>query len=156
MKNREQEPLHSVNLLLYKPQLLVREAARGMEVFDPVRRKYFLLNPEELVRQLLLRYLLTETGIPRSRMAVERKVKVGKLEKRFDLLLFDHQGQPVMVIECKRATEALDQAVIDQAGRYNTTLKAPFLMVTNGLQHLVFQIDFTNGKFIRLPHFPSI
>jgi hypothetical protein len=145
----------NLDLLKYKDLLELRTQQGLREVLDPVRRRFVPLTPEEFVRQLLIQYLMVGQGIARGRIAVERKIVAGKLEKRFDLLVFDAAGNPWMLIECKSAAVSLSQEVMEQAGWYNTAVRAPFLIITNGMTTLGYKIDFDTQQVFRLFQFPE-
>lgn len=116
------------------------------EVFDPVRKKWLLLTPEEHVRQVFVLYLLNVKQIPLSHISVEKAITVNGLTKRYDIVVFNMNKRPEIVIECKAPEVKLTQAVIEQAGRYNKTLQANVLGVTNGKQSFFFTIDFETEK----------
>jgi hypothetical protein len=117
----------------FKKYLKFRKIGNNTEVYDPIRRKYIVLQPEELVRQLVLQYLHLEKNYPLSRMRVELGLKVNELSKRCDILIFDKNGQPYLLVECKSIHVAVDQTVFDQIARYNLKFKVPYLITTNGL-----------------------
>ena len=104
-------------------------------IFDRIRKKYVVLTPEEWVRQHTVNYLIEELNYPLSRIAVERQLKVNKLTKRFDIVIFDTKGLPYILAECKAPKVAITQETFDQIARYNMRLNAPLLMLTNGLNH---------------------
>ncbi len=112
------------------------------ELFDPIRKKWVPATPEEEVRQQFIQFLLIAKQIPISHISVEREIEVNGLSRRYDLVVFSDQGTPWMVIECKAPHIALTQKVMEQAGRYNKTLRAPIIGITNGVEHKFFQIDF--------------
>ena len=113
-----------------------------IEVFDPIRKKWIILTEEEKVRQFCIHQLINEQNIPASHISVERQIEVNGLLKRYDIVVFNKQGAPWMVVECKAPHIALTQAVLEQVGRYNKTLKAEIIGVTNGTEQLFFNIDF--------------
>jgi len=119
-----------------------REKDGHTEVFDPIRKKWLVLTPEERVRQQLILFLLNIKKIPVSHLSVEKAITVNGMTKRYDLVVFGEDLKPQMVIECKAPDVEITQAVIEQAGRYNKTLRAPILGVTNGSTHYFFTIDF--------------
>lgn len=121
-----------------------------LEVFDPVRRKWVALTPEEYVRQYTILYFLNDRHVPLSHLSVERAITVNGLTKRYDIVVYDNDGKPAVVVECKAPEVPITQEVVEQAGRYNRTLRAPFLGVTNGRERLFFHIDFVTGETIRL------
>ena len=130
-----------------------REGADKPEIFDPVRKKWVTMTPEEKVRQIFILYLLNIKGFPLSHLSVEHAVTVNGMTQRYDLVAFDNNLQPYMVVECKAPHVKLTQKVVEQAGRYNSILRAPLLCVTNGLEHKVFHIDFTNGVITSVTNF---
>lgn len=125
----------------------IREAEGRKEIFDPIRKKYVSLTQEEWVRQNFIRYLITEKKYPRSHIAVEKEIKVNKMSKRFDIAVFNHSGEPVMVIECKAPEIRITQDVFDQVARYNMFFKVSHLVVTNGSDTYCSHIDFESGQY---------
>ncbi len=119
----------------------VRINAKGREeIFDPVRRKYVVLTPEERVRQQTLHYLIHEKHFPVSLIAVERALSVNGLTKRTDIVAYSSEGKPLLLVECKAPDVRIDQATFDQAFRYNINLRVPFLVITNGKQFYFCEI----------------
>ena len=101
-------------------------------VFDPLRRRFVALTPEEEVRQKVLFLLVEHLKVPAGRVAVEYSVKVNGMDKRADVVVFGAEGQPLMVVECKAASVALTSAVLDQAVRYYAALRPKYLLLFNG------------------------
>ena len=101
-------------------------------IFDEVRKSWVLLTPEEWVRQNFLQYLVQVMKYPPSLIAVERAIQLGELTKRFDIVVYNRNAKPWMIIECKEMDVALNSSVLDQALRYNITLQVPYLVITNG------------------------
>ena len=130
-----------------------REKDGRKEVFDPIRKKWLVLTPEERVRQQLILFLLNIKKIPISHLSVEKAITVNGLTKRYDLVVFGADMKPQMVIECKAPEVEITQAVVEQAGRYNKTLRAPILGVTNGSAHFFFTIDFETEEIRPLTDF---
>jgi Type I restriction enzyme R protein N terminus (HSDR_N) len=102
------------------------------EIWDDQRKRWVRLTPEEWVRQNFIQYLLQVKNYPPSYIAVERKMKLGELTKRFDLMVFDKAAQPWMMIECKATNEKLDNRVLWQVLRYNIAIPVKYLVITNG------------------------
>lgn len=107
-------------------------------IFDEVRKQWVLLTPEEWVRQNFIQYLLQVKKYPGSLMAVEKEIFLGDVKKRFDIVVYDRNMQPWMLIECKEMNVALDEKVLDQVLRYNIRLQVPFLVITNGVYCYAF------------------
>ena len=112
------------------------------EFFDPIRKKWVAATPEEEVRQQFIQFLLTVKQIPASHLSVEREISVNGLSRRYDLVVFNQEGKPWMVVECKAPHVKLTQEVMEQAGRYNKTLRAPIIGITNGRENRFFSVDF--------------
>jgi hypothetical protein len=124
-------------------------------IFDPIRKKYVQLQPEEWVRQHCLQFILQDKGYPASLTNVEKKIKVGQTTKRYDIIVYKSNGQVALVVECKAPSVSISQNAFDQIARYNLTLKADFLMVTNGLDHYFCQMDHEQERYIFLNDIPN-
>lgn len=122
-------------------------------IFDFLRKKYFLLTPEEWVRQHVLNFLVLKK-IPVTHIAVEKKIIFNNLNKRFDVVIYNNIGNVIMLIECKSPSVELTQNVFDQISIYNMKLNSKYCMVTNGLDHLYFKTDQLSKKFIFVKDFP--
>mgnify|MGYP003290147587 CR=1 FL=1 len=135
---------------------MLKTRKQQTEVFDPVRKKWVAFTPEEQVRQCFLQYLIQERHIPVSHIAVEKEVPLNGVAQRFDLMVFDAAGTPLLVVECKAPSVTLTQSVLEQVGRYNQVLRARAVGVTNGRAHYFFKTDFDTGKITFLQDFPLI
>ena len=102
-------------------------------IFDPIRKKRVALTPEEGVRQNLMQYLVEQKGYPQSLISVEAPLKYAGRSKRTDLLVYNNSGQPLMLVECKAPDVAITNKVFEQIAVYNLAIKAPYLLVTNGI-----------------------
>lgn len=129
------------------------DTGRG-KVFDPVRRRWVALTPEEQVRQQTLQLLHLHYGYPLELMQVEGSIAVNGMTRRCDIVTYDTTGRPQMIVECKRPDVPLTQKVCDQACRYNTVLQVPYLYLTNGRQHIVVAIDYVNSTISQLSDIP--
>ena len=124
-------------------------------IFDIIRKKYVVLTPEEWVRQHVLRFLLEEKNYPASLIAVERQLKIHTRTKRTDIVVYNTQGTPEVLIECKAPSVKITQDAFDQIARYNLTANSSYLMVTNGLSHFFCQIDAENETYVFLKDIPA-
>lgn len=124
-------------------------------IFDEVRGKFVALTPEEWVRQNFLRFMSGHLKYPASLTGVEKMLKVNGLSQRCDILLYNRRGMPVLIVECKAPSVTVDSKTLGQAARYNTTLKVPFLVLTNGLQHYCIKTNVETGEFEALSGFPA-
>lgn len=114
----------------YQPK--IKKEQEKEFIFDEVRKRWVVLTPEEWVRQNFLQYLVQVKQYPASLIAVEKEIKLGELKKRFDIVVYDRNSKPWMIVECKEMSVSLDKKVLDQVLRYNMTLNVPYLVITNG------------------------
>ena len=124
-------------------------------IFDPVRKKFVVLTPEEWVRQHALQYLIVDKKYPLQWIAVEKELQINQTKRRFDIVVFNRQMTPEILVECKAPNVAVTQKTFDQANQYNWLLKAPYLFLTNGLKHYICQIDFEANQFKFLKQLPE-
>ncbi len=125
------------------------------QVFDEVRKKYIVLTKEEWVRQQLIHYLNKEKFYPISLMKVEEELKYNSLKKRADIILYNIEGSPLMLVECKAPQIKISQIVIDQISIYNSKIKAPYLLISNGIKHYCWKVDFDKKLNYQLSDIPS-
>ncbi len=131
-----------------------KHAAGGWRIFDPVRRLWVALTPEEWVRQHVLNHLMHDLGCPASLLVVERKLALHGLTRRADIVLHARNAAPLLLVECKAPGVKPDLAAFEQAARYNTVFKVPYLLVTNGLVHYCCHVDHVDGRINFLPRVP--
>ena len=117
-------------------------------IFDPVRKKYVKLTPEEWVRQNFIQYLVNNGNYPAGLMIVEASIKLYNTKKRIDILIHDRNGKPVMMVECKAHHIEMDESVLDQVATYNLQFRVPYLIVTNGIVNyaLKFSEDYSSWE----------
>ena len=132
-----------------------KNSENKVAIFDEIRKKFVLLTPEEWVRQHTIQYLIQEYKYPKSLINVEKQVKINGMSKRYDIVIFNSDGSIFLVVECKQPDVMISQNTFDQIARYNFTLKATYLMVTNGLNHYFCQMDFENEKYTFLKALPN-
>ena len=120
----------------YQPKIKKETDPQGSSnkefIFDEFRKRWVILTPEEWVRQNFLQYLTQTKKYPASLIAIEKEIKLGELKKRFDIVVYDANTKPWMIIECKEMNVALDKTVLNQVLRYNISLNVPYLVITNG------------------------
>lgn len=132
-----------------------KNSENKVAIFDEIRKKFIILTPEEWVRQHVTQYLLQEKKYPKSYINVEKLIKINDLTKRYDLVVFRPDGALFLLVECKAPEIKITQQTFDQIARYNLTLKAKYLMVTNGLNHYFCEMDFENEKYVFLEQLPD-
>lgn len=124
------------------------------QIFDEIRRKYVTLIPEEWVRQHFINYLVNDRKFPKGLLAVEHPLTINKVSHRADIVAFASDGKPLVVVECKAPEVAINQSVIQQISRYNILLKAPILILTNGIVHYCVQINFESNTSVSVESIP--
>ncbi len=138
------EPI-PLNLPSY-PFRIRQELGKNL-IFDEIRKKFLVLTAEEWVRQHLVQYLIRVKKYPRSLIKIEGGLKLNTLQKRSDILLYNHVGEKIMLVECKSPSVKIDQDTFDQIARYNTAYRVQWLLVSNGLEHYCCEIDFANSNY---------
>ena len=144
-----------MNLALKYPPFDVRvKNNNGVTyIFDNIRKKWFILTPEEWVRQHMVNFLTSVKQFPASIIAIEKEIALNDTTKRFDIVVYNKLMKPSLIIECKAPYIELDDTVIAQVQRYNLILKAPFMMITNGMSDLVLDI---NNQICDLPEYNQL
>ncbi|WP_317127478.1 type I restriction enzyme HsdR N-terminal domain-containing protein [Hymenobacter metallilatus] len=125
-----------------------------MLIWDVLRRRNVVLTPEEWVRQHVVHYLINHRRYPKGLLSLERAHQYNQRQKRTDLVALDSNGRPLLLVECKRPTVPITAAVAMQAATYNQTIGAPLLLLTNGLQHFCWRVNFeqrTNEQLAEVP-----
>lgn len=124
-------------------------------IFDVLRKKYVVLTPEEWVRQHFAHYLMQQLNYPKSLISIERGANYNRLQKRIDLCVYNNKGNPHLLVECKAAHVSITQEVVKQVSVYNQSLQAPFVVITNGLQHYCWHVNFETRSYTPLPDIPA-
>lgn len=145
----EQPPLN-----LPPANLRLKMEGKILKVFDPLRRKYVALTPEEYVRQHFTAWMTDSLGYPASLMNNEVSLKLNDTSRRCDTVVFRSDGTPAVIIEYKAPTVAITQNVFDQIARYNMVLQSRYLIVSNGLRHFCCEMDYENDNYRFLPQIP--
>ncbi|MFY0604057.1 MAG: type I restriction enzyme HsdR N-terminal domain-containing protein [Flavobacteriaceae bacterium] len=124
-------------------------------IFDNFRKKYVVLTPEEWVRQHFVQFLVIQKKYPASLIALEKQLSINGLKKRTDIVVYNTQGLPEIIVECKAPNVAIGQDTFDQIARYNLKLNANYLIVTNGLEHYFCKMDHKNASYLFLKDIPE-
>lgn len=124
-------------------------------IFDSIRKKYVALTPEEWVRQHFVQYLIREKKYPETLMAVEKKIVINGQPRRFDLLVYQRNGQPLLIAEFKAPQVKITQDAFDQVVRYNMALRVLHVIVSNGLQHFACEMNNSTNSFAYLKEIPE-
>ena len=147
--------LIELDLLKYQNKLQLKTEFGKYFIGDKIRNKYVAMTPEELVRQLMIHFLIDNLHYPKSKLQVEKSLKINNMDKRFDLLVYNDDIQPFMIIECKSYKIPIQQNQVDQVSLYNIALKAPYTVITNGNFAVCSKIDFNSNKYEFLESLPK-
>ena len=145
--------MQSLNLPPYSPKL--SKNSGKTYIYDPLRRKNVVLTPEEWVRQHFVNFLITEKSYPPERIANEVSVNVNTTAKRCDTIVYDDYLKPLVVIEYKAPDITISGEVFEQISRYNSALRVPYPIVSNGVMHYCCNIDYLTMKCVFLEEIPS-
>ena len=126
-----------------------------VSIFDVIRKKFIILQPEEWVRQHCVAFLIETKKYPQSLINVEKKLMLNGKTKRYDVIVYSKQGTPQILIECKAPSVPITQESFDQIARYNIVLNSPYLMVTNGQDHFYCQISTEKAAYQFLKELPN-
>lgn len=143
----------SLNFPTYHFRL--KNSENKTHIFDVIRKKFVVLQPEEWVRQHVVHYLIDNKKYPKSHINVEKQLKINFLKKRYDVVVFNSNGSIEILVECKAPEIKIDQTTFDQIARYNMNLEAKYLIVTNGLEHFYCKMDFAQEKYTFLRDIPD-
>tara|TARA_B100000965_G_scaffold398419_1_gene416514 strand:- start:417 stop:869 length:453 start_codon:yes stop_codon:yes gene_type:complete len=127
----------------------------SIQIFDIVRKKYLLLTAEEWVRQHVVHYLIFHKNYPKGLMQIEKLIKYNSLKTRADILVLDTNSNPLILVECKAPSVSIDKDAFFQIAKYNSSLKAKYLFVTNGLNHYCCEMDYESGATNYLKEVPK-
>lgn len=111
---------------------LAKDEAQITRVYDPIRRKWVVLTPEEHVRQYTLQYMLTVANYPASLVAVEKTILVNNRNRRFDIVVYSRDHKPWLLVECKEPGEAISERVLYQLLQYQSVVQCQYWLLTNG------------------------
>ncbi len=142
-----------IDLHRYKDQLKIKKEGKTIFIFDLIRKKYLVLQPEELVRQLLILHLI-DIGYPKEKIQVEKGLDINGQRRRFDIVVYDKDFEPYLLVECKSHTVRITQDTFDQIANYNLQLRAPYLLVSNGVQTFCCSLDFDNKEIEHMVELP--
>jgi hypothetical protein len=145
--------VQKLNFPTYSFRLKNRENKRF--IFDDIRKKFVVLQPEEWVRQHCINYLVVQKNYPKTLINVEKELKINGLSKRYDIVIYNSDGSIHLIVECKSPKININQETFDQIARYNLTLNATYLMVTNGINHYYCAMDFETERYNFLKDIPD-
>ncbi|MGF7232941.1 type I restriction enzyme HsdR N-terminal domain-containing protein [Arachidicoccus sp.] len=134
------------------PNFKIKKVEDKEQIWDPSRKKWVRLTPEEWVRQNFIQFLVEEKKYPASLISIEKTIRLGEMKKRYDIVVFKN-ALPWLIIECKEMNVPLSENVAQQILRYNSTMLAPYLIITNGREHFGWEIN--EGRGMSLTELPD-
>ena len=135
-----------------EPSFRIKKEKERDFIFDALRKSWVLLTEEEWVRQNFVQYLVQELHYPAAMIAIEKEIYLNELKKRFDILVYDHNHKPWMLVECKAAAINMNDTVLQQVMRYNISTPVSFVVITNG--HFTYGWEKTGGELKMLQQMP--
>ena len=142
-------------LALPKANLKLTKKGNQIFVWCVARKKTLLLTPEEWVRQHIIHYLVNDKNVPLGLLVSEYSIKVNKLARRCDIVVFGLDQQPKLIVECKAPEVSINQKVLHQVSQYNFQLNVDYLFLTNGLTHVNCKINRSENSFEYLAELPD-
>ena len=133
-------------------RLRARRREGQVEVWDALRGIYLVLTPEEWVRRHLIAYLVSHCGVLPKRVVQEYAVPGNGQPQRADVVVVDDAAEPLLVAECKAPGIPVGRQTLAQAVRYNSVLKARYVVLPNGLKH--YCCELRDGEYVQLGAFP--
>ena len=144
-----------MDLLAYKNRLIIEQRDEKKLIFCSIRKRFMVLQPEEIVRQIFLLFLKEELHYSIAKTAVEKGLKVSGKQRRFDILVYDQKIEPYILVECKAPHIPIDQNVMDQVGQYNLPLQAEYLVLTNGHQNIFCKLSANRKEYEYIDNLPK-
>ncbi|MEO7293635.1 MAG: type I restriction enzyme HsdR N-terminal domain-containing protein [Ginsengibacter sp.] len=121
-----------IKIKFSKYQFKIKKENNLELIFDAFRKRWLVLTPEEWVRQNILQYVVAIKNYPAKLIAIEKEISLGELKKRCDIVVYDRNALPWMIIECKEMNAQINSKTLEQVLRYHITLPAKYLVITNG------------------------
>ena len=144
-----------LDLLAYQNNLKIKTKDNQRYLLDPVRKAYYKLLPEELVRQCWIQFLMLKLNISLGAISVEKQIDLGKDAKRSDMVVYQ-KGMPFMLFEFKSFKVKISERTCRQVAVYNMKLKVPYIIISNGIKHYAYHIDFENKQVDPLDTLPDL
>ena len=124
-------------------------------IFDIIRKNWYLLTKEEWVRQHCIHFLIFTKKYPKSLINVEKKILINGMRKRYDIVVYSKQKDVIILVECKSYNVNINQDVFDQIAKYNLELKSRYLMISNGLSHFYYTINYESNEYLFMKDLPT-
>ncbi|MDG2153054.1 MAG: type I restriction enzyme HsdR N-terminal domain-containing protein [Crocinitomicaceae bacterium] len=144
-----------VPLNLPKAELQIKKKGEQLYVNCLIRKKSIILTPEEWVRQHFIAFFIDELKYPKGLISVEKKIKYGDLDKRWDLAVFNTNQNCFLLMECKAPNIKITKSVFEQSLLYYKQLQSDYLIMSNGLDHVVMKKNKSSNQLDQIDFFPD-
>ncbi len=129
----------------------------NLQVFDIIRKKFVDATPEEWVRQHIIHYLINHKQVPASMISIEKQLLLNNTKRRTDIVVFNSNLKPILIIECKAPEVEINQLTVNQALRYNLELNVPSVFLSNGLNHVFLKLDRNSPEILKeIPSYQNL
>ena len=136
--------MKKLNLPLF--EFKIKKENNNNLIFDEIRKKWLVLNPEEWVRQNFIRFIISKK-YPKSLINCEKSFYINNVLKRYDIVVYNNKGEVRILVECKSPNVKIKKEYFDQVMRYNTKLNSDIVIVTNGITHFYFKFNNETKKY---------
>ena len=136
-----------VDLNIPEQNIKIKSINSKNYIFDLIRKKHLVLTPEEWVRQNLVSYFINDLHYPKGLIKTESSLTYNNLKKRSDILIYNNDMTHYMIVECKSYKMKLNKSHLNQSAIYNKIYRSRYLMVSNGMEHIVCEYDWENETF---------
>lgn len=144
-----------LNFPPYSFRMATPDNTNELSIWDSLRGCYLILTPEEWVRQNLIKFMIEQMDAPPALISQEHPVNIQGMQQRADVVVYGCDAKPLLLAECKAPSVKVDEKVFAQAVRYNSTIGARYLLITNGLKHYVYKKG-EGVEYNALSTFPSL
>lgn len=128
-----------------------------LQIFDIIRKKFVDATPEEWVRQHIIHYLINEKEVPASMISVEKQLILNNTKRRTDVVVFNSNLKPILIIECKAPEVEINQLTVNQALRYNLELNVASVFLSNGLNHVFLKLGQNSPEILKqIPNYQML
>ena len=87
-----------------------------------------------------VKYIISR-DYPASHINCEKVFYINKVQKRYDIVVYNSIGEVEILVECKSSEIKINNNHFDQVMRYNIELKSKWIILTNGLENYYFKFN---------------
>ena len=138
--------MKKLNLPLF--EFKIKKENKNYIIFDEIRKKWIVLTPEEWIRQNFIKYIISK-NYPTSLINCEKVFYINKIQKRYDIVVYNSAGEVDILVECKSSNIKINKDHFDQVMRYNIELKSKRIILTNGIENYYFKFNKITNDYIQ-------